>query len=107
VPTGRPPRADEPAFEAPAELFGPSSDANAVRTVPTGLAALLTLELPANWFVPALVTGVPGLLIIILVGTNVVLGFSWLPNVGRLLGPDPEVPDHDQQFWWAAGRPIG
>ena len=58
------------------------------------------------WFIPALVTGVPGLLIILLVVGHVVIGLSWLPGVGRLLGPAPEEVDDDRQLWWAAGRPI-
>lgn len=62
---------------------------------------------PGSWFIPALVTGVPGLLLILLVLGNVLLGVSWLPNVGRLLGPEPDEPDDDEHMWWAAGRPLG
>ncbi|MGZ8474915.1 MAG: hypothetical protein ACXWWQ_01635 [Candidatus Limnocylindria bacterium] len=59
-----------------------------------------------TWFVPGLVVAVPGLLLVILVMLNVLVGAAWVPNVGRLLGPAP--PDHstDQNLWWATGRSI-
>ena len=69
-------------------------------------APMLTMDAPVSWFIPGLVTGVPGLLIILLVMGNVVLGVSWLPGVGRLLGPEPDQPDDDDHVWWAAGRPL-
>jgi hypothetical protein len=58
------------------------------------------------WFVPALVTGVPGVLILLLVLANMLLGLSWIPGVSRLLGPDQAPPEDDQQLWWAGGRPT-
>ena len=60
----------------------------------------------ATWIIPALVTGVPGLLVILLVVGHVALGLSWLPGVGRLLGPTPDEVDDRRHLWWAAGRPI-
>jgi hypothetical protein len=61
---------------------------------------------PVSWVIPALVTGVPGILIILLVVAHVLIGASWLPAVGRLLGAEPETADDDTHIWWAAGRPI-
>lgn len=66
----------------------------------------VALGAPVSWFIPALATGVPGLLIILVVAANVLIGASWLPTFGRLLGPAPDAPEDDAQIWWAAGRPI-
>ena len=60
----------------------------------------------ATWIRPALVTGVPALLVLLLVAGHVALGLSWLPGVGRLLGPKPIEVDDRSHVWWAAGRPI-
>ena len=67
---------------------------------------IVSVDQSATWFIPALVTGVPGLLVILLVVGHIVIGLSWLPGVGRLLGPTPEDVDDDRQLWWAAGRPV-
>jgi len=71
------------------------------------LSALVNSGSPATWFIPGIVTGVPALLLVLLVLGNVLLGASWLPNVGRLLGPEVEVPDDEDHLWWAAGRYPG
>ncbi len=88
-------------YQVPTYLF-PSRTTTV--TVPVG--DLVRLDSPGSWFIPALVTGVPGLLLIMLMVGNVLLGVSWLPNVGRLLGPEPDEPDDDDHLWWAAGRPL-
>lgn len=59
-----------------------------------------------SWFVPGLVVGVPGLLLILIVTAHVALGAAWVPNVGRLLGPAPPERPTDEHLWWAAGGPI-
>ena len=59
-----------------------------------------------SWFVPGLVVGVPGLLLVVIVIANVTLGAAWVPNVGHLLGPAPPDEASDEHLWWAAGRPI-
>jgi hypothetical protein len=90
-------------FEIPTQLFprGPAQ-----QTIVVPISDLVSMDSPASWFIPALVTGVPGLLLILLVAGNILLGVSWLPNVGRLLGPELKEPDDDEHLWWAAGRPI-
>jgi hypothetical protein len=90
-------------FAMPVSLF----PARSVEIADPGtLDALVGLNGPTSWFIPALVTGVPGLLLIVLVLGNILLGVSWLPNVGRLLGPEPEEPDDDEHLWWASGKPL-
>lgn len=71
------------------------------------LDTVVALGAPESWFIPAMVTGVPGLLIILLVGAHVLIGASWLPTIGRMLGPEPDEPVDDAHVWWASGRPIG
>ena len=71
-----------------------------------GFDTVAALGAPASWFIPALVTGVPGFLIILLVAAHVVIGASGLSTVGRMLGAEPDEPDDDAHIWWAAGRPI-
>jgi len=59
-----------------------------------------------SWFVPGLVVGVPGLLVILIVTANLALGAAWVPNVGRLLGTAPPERATDEHLWWAAGGPV-
>jgi hypothetical protein len=94
----------EGAYDLPAALY-PSNAGQQAVAVP--FSALMTAGSPETWIIPGLVTGVPALLLIVLVLGNVLLGASWVPNVGRLLGPEPYVPDDDDHLWWAAGRPLG
>ncbi len=70
------------------------------------MASLAVLGSSELWFVPGLVAGVPGVLILLLVAVHVIVGVSWLPGVRRLLGPETPAPDDEQHLWWAAGRPI-
>jgi hypothetical protein len=67
---------------------------------------VVTVDQPVGWFIPAVATGVPGVLIIAIVAVQLVLGVSWLPGLGRLLGPEPDRPDDDSHLWWANGRPM-
>ena len=67
---------------------------------------MITVASSSSWFIPALVTGVPGVLVILLAVGNILLGVTWLPNVGRLLGPQVEQPDDGDHQWWANGLPI-
>jgi hypothetical protein len=90
-------------FAIPVSLY-PAQAAQSGIDAP--LDALVRLDNPASWFIPAFITGVPGLLLIILILGNVLLGVSWLPNVGRLLGPEPDEPADDDHLWWAAGKPL-
>jgi len=88
----------------------PPADRGGVEQPPAGfdstVRSLAALSSSQVWFVPALVTGVPGLLILLLVLANTLLGMSWIPGIGRLLGPEPSPPHEDQQLWWAGGRPT-
>jgi hypothetical protein len=104
-PFGNPPGAAPPAlrFEMPSSLYAPPAAGSGVNQ---SAPAVSLLGGSGTWFIPALVTGVPGLLIIILVLMHALLGLSWLPNVNRLLGPELDAPDDDDQVWWAAGRPL-
>lgn len=104
VDTPGPPRdPPEDGYVVPAVLY-PSNASQQTISVP--LDAFARTESAAGWFVPGLVTGVPGLLLILLVLGNVLLGVSWVPNVSRLLGPEPDEPDDDEHLWWASGRPL-
>ena len=67
---------------------------------------VVTVDQPVSWFIPAVATGVPGILIIAIVAVQLLLGVSWLPNLGRLLGPVPDRPDDESHLWWANGRPV-
>ena len=93
-----PPDPEEPApspgYELPDSLYD------------LGDTSVSVQEPSSTWIIPALVTGVPGLLVLVLVIGHIFLGLSWLPGVGRLLGPTPEEVDDRRHVWWAAGRPI-
>ena len=79
------------------------SSAAATRDV---VDTMVMVDQPVSWFIPAVVTGVPGVLIIAIVAVQLLLGVSWLPSLGRLLGPVPDRPDDDSHLWWANGRPL-
>jgi hypothetical protein len=58
------------------------------------------------WLIPALTAGVPGLVFLLLVVVQVVLGRAVGPRLRWLLGSEPpDLPDGDHT-WWAAGRPV-
>jgi hypothetical protein len=46
------------------------------------------------------------MLMIGIVALQLVLGVSWLPGLGRLLGPEPDRPDDESHLWWANGKPT-
>lgn len=58
------------------------------------------------WLIPALSAGVPGLIVLLLVAVQLVLGRAVSPHLRWLLGSEPpELPEGDHT-WWAAGRPV-
>jgi hypothetical protein len=95
-----------PASLSFAETADAIGDSDILASVGLGFQSLGLLGDGYAWLVPGLVAGVPGLLLFLLVLGQVVLGVGWLPNAGRLLGPEPPALPDQEHLWWAAGRPI-
>ena len=81
-------------------------DVSSTSTTRDVVDTVVTVDQPVSWFIPAAAAGVPGILIIAIVAVQLLLGVSWLPSLGRLLGPVPDRPDEDTHLWWANGRPV-
>lgn len=90
-------------YRMPVSLYSYADTPDAAAAPATVVGSLLSANGSASWVVPGLVTGVPGMLILVLAAVNAVLGFGWVPGVGRLLGPEPDVPDDESHIWWAGG----
>lgn len=105
-PTGS--SADDPGLGAAGSAWAPTAGDPGAPDADLAIAfeALGALGGVHSWFVPGLVVGVPGLLLILIVTAHVALGAAWVPNVGRLLGPAPPERSTDEHLWWAAGGPI-
>jgi hypothetical protein len=63
-----------------------SDDDPPIAVADFGSLGLVGLDSIADWAVPSLVLGVPGILLIVAVGAQVLGGAVWIPVVRRWLG---------------------
>ena len=69
---------------------------------PAGLSALTVLGDDYVWFVPGVAVGVPGLLLIIIVGVQAIGGALWIPVTRRLLGRERSRFAGGERVWWTS-----